>query len=360
MLSNSLIAFLNTKVVFSKRESDEIIAAIAAEMELGSDFISVLDDLANQDYKNDKKVSSLLKEIKNMVANSATPLEDILLMYGLIERKEHILIKHSSNLVFAMLNILELRENGKTFNPWLSKFIATPFLIVLAGLVLQIPLAAYFMDMFYNDIFPAIQNKKAGEAITPSFPFFLENLIWTKIFLFLYLSLAISLFLGYVYSLKYKVELVYKYLATKFYDDFYYYFRVMDIMKKAQPDLTTDAIFIEMGEHGESDSIRFFFKKMGEKAENFYEDFREIHAPEGVSMKIKRGEQYNTLWDTMNYEEDGLRKGFVWYLQKKRDNKIKLISTWLSKPTVMLSYMLVLAYISITIGSFIIAIVGVM
>ncbi|MDD3466313.1 MAG: hypothetical protein PHE67_04110 [Campylobacterales bacterium] len=360
MQNNEWAALIHPSRFFSRKESDEILSSIVAEMELGSDFISVIENLILQDYKKNKKISGLLQEIKNLIINTSTPIEDALLMYRLIYKKEYILIKHSSNLVFAFTNILDLRENGKVFNNWLFKFLLTPFLIILFGLIIQIPLSSYFMGMFFNDIYPAIQSTRAGGIITPSFPFFLENLIWTKFFLMCYIAIAVVLVWAYRYVEENRAELMYGFFPTKFYDDFYYYFRVMDIMKKAQQDLTSDAIFLEMGEYAESDSMAVFFKSMGERAEGFYKDFDEIAAPATVVMKIKRGEQYNTLWNTMNYEEHGERKGLVWFLRKKRDNKINLINTWASKSVVMFSYMLVIAYIGVTVGSFILGIVGVL
>lgn len=360
MENKELNILLNPSRYFNKKESDEVLSSIVAEMELGSDFIKVIEDLIHQDFKKNKKISGLLQEIKNLLENTSTSIEDALLMYNLIYQKEYILIKHSSNLAFAFVNILELRENGKEFNNWLLKFILTPFLIILFGFIIQIPLSSYFMDIFYNDIYPSIQGKRAGDVIKPSFPFFLENLIWTKIFLGTYLTTAISLFVSYIYIEKNKIEILYKYFTTKFYDDFYYYFRLMDIMKKAEPHLTTDDIFIEMGAFAETNSMHLFFKNMGEKGEQFYKDFELIHSPSNVVMKIKRGEQYNTLWDTMNYEEDGNKKGFVWFLKNKRDTKLKLIHLWFNKPVVLISYFFVLSYIGITIGSFIVGIVGVM
>lgn len=343
----------------NENQSDDVLFSIIAEMELGNRFDSVISELAQTDYAKNKKIHYILKEIEDLLENTDSSIEEILTKYGVIYKDESVLIKHSKNLLFAFTKIAENRTEGKVFLKWVMSFALPPLGIVFIGLLIQIPLSEYFMGIFYSEILPEAERTK-DYILDPNFPFYLKNLIWPKVFLLVYVSVIVLAVVMYRTIYKTNVSLIYKYNKVKFYDDFFYFFKIMDSMKKAESFLTTDQIFRHFSKNFDKSSLRTFFYEMGENASEFYKYFEKIQAPETVTLKIKKSEMYNTTWNNMNYEINGARRGFVWFLKRKRDAKIKMWDTWFRKILNMSAYTIVLIYIASTVGAFIIAIMGVL
>lgn len=347
---DELKASLPYSSTITKRQSDEILLDIAAEVELGASFDDILVDLATEDYSKDRKISSILKSLKADLGY--LEVEDILLKYRVISQDEYILVKNSSNLGAAIRNIIDLREEGKDFFRWLKNYLLAPIIIIALGFILQIPLTEALMRILNNEIIPAITASK-GVAPLVHLPFYMENTLWTYFFAGGFFLLCAGVWAGGVYVYKRDPAFIYKTFTIKFYDDFFYFFKIMDMMKKAQPTLTVDAIFEEMGDSIDNDGIKKFFLSMGEKKDEFWFDFQQINAPFGVVKKIRKYEEHDTLFKELNFIVEGKKKGFLWFLKTKRDARMDSIHKWTSKTLLMLSYSFVLFYILITVTSFV-------
>lgn len=336
------------------RESDELLQDIAAEIELGANFDDVLLDLATQDYSRNFKVSSILKAITSELVY--LQVEDVLLKYRIISEDEYVLIKNSTNLAAAIRNIIDLRDEGRVYFKWLKDYLLAPFIVVLMGFIVQIPLTTGISSILFGDIIPAITASK-GSAPFIYLPFYMTEPIWTYVFLGVFLTLFAGIWIFLVSMYQRNPAWIYRLFALKFYDDFFYYFKIIDIMKKSQPTLTLDAIFEEIGEYIKNDGLKRFFLDMGEKKEDFWFEFERLGAPYTVVKKIRSSEVHDTFFKELNYLVDGKKKGFLWFLKTKRDTRMNSINKWTQKSVLMFAYSFVLFYILMTVASFVSAVV---
>ncbi|MDD5373327.1 MAG: hypothetical protein PHO62_07885 [Sulfurimonas sp.] len=339
----------------TKRQSDELLQDIAAEIEIGANFDDILFDLATEDYSKNRKVSAVLKAIASDL--EYLEIEDILLKYKIISHDEYVLVKNSNNLAAAIRNIIDLREEGRRFFAWTKNYLLTPGVIAAAGVVLQIPLTETLSKILYTEIIPAITASK-GSAPFVVLPFYMENTLWVYVFAALFFVIVGGIWGAWRYLYNTNPAFVYKHFEIKFYDDFFYYFKVIDIIKKSQPTLTVDVIFEEIGQSVSNERIKRFFLDMGEKKDDFWFDFERFGAPFGVVKKIKKYEEHDALFKELNFVENGKKKGFLWFLKTKRDSKMESIYKWTHKVLLMSAYTFVLFYILMTVVAFVGAIVS--
>lgn len=320
------------------RDSDEILLDLKSELSNHNNLALILEELTSYTYRGKKQ--RVTRMIFERVSNGDN-IEDVFLVYGLIEQEEYILLKRALSTLAGVEAIVSFRKEGSQFINFLRKIFMPLGLFVFFGLlsfVFTSPMLKNFLD---TEVAPLVAAKK-NYTVKFDLPVFIENEFYVYLVIFIYIGILSALFFTYVYFRKNNIGKLYRISNLLFYDDFIKYFTIASTMKKGSA--SSDQIFEDLS-YQAVEGLQSTFNDMFIKGSDYYESLEILYAPYRITSQLRRNEENSKFWTNLD--------STIEYVKGLRNDKVDFYVKYFSRLTYMFGLVFMLGCLAIPLIYFI-------
>lgn len=291
-LSKDLKASVN-KSYLSTRESDEILLDLKSELGHSNNLALIIEELSSYTYKG--KMQRVMRVVFERI-NQGEAIEDVFLIYGIINNDEYILLKRALSTLGGIESVLAFRNEGNQFIVFIRKVFFPILAFILAGLTSFVFTTPALKNFLEKEVAPLVKEKRNFNADF-SLPTFMANEIYLYVTLLLYISIIVGIILIYLHLRKTRIDKLYKFSFLSFYDDFVKYFTIASMMKRGGTN--GDQVFEDLS-HQAVQGLQPIFKDMSIKGSDFHESLTQVNAPYRITSQLRRNEDNSRFWENLD------------------------------------------------------------